>query len=196
MARELANAVETEAAVIAAMEGENRVHPLGTWSQGRPLPRVVWNLATPVAAMITTGKRATGKIDASSCSEAAVLEMEVEGYAAVPLIDSRGNVIGFAAALSREPLSLSSEQEAALRIIAVRATAELERLRLEDSVASANELARSLTTAIDDGVITIDDRGVIVAVNDAVIPMFGYSREELTGANVSLLMPEPHVPPE
>jgi len=191
MARELAGAVGTDAAVIAAMEGRNRVHPLGAWSQGRPLPRVVWNLATPLATMITTGKRVTGKVDASSCSEPAVLEMEVEGYAAVPLIDSNGDVMGFAAALSRKALSLSPEQEAALRIIAARASAELERLRLEESVSAASDHARALAAAVEDGVITIDDKGVIVTVNDAVIPMFGYSREELTGANVSLLMPEP-----
>ncbi|TKC13263.1 PAS domain S-box protein [Pedobacter polaris] len=43
-----------------------------------------------------------------------------------------------------------------------------------------------------DGIITIDDRGLIENINPAALELFGYpSREELLGKNVSVLMPEP-----
>ncbi|WP_316801625.1 PAS domain-containing sensor histidine kinase [Pedobacter frigidisoli] len=42
-----------------------------------------------------------------------------------------------------------------------------------------------------DGIITIDDRGIIEHLNPAALELFGYSREELIGRNVSVLMPEP-----
>lgn len=43
-----------------------------------------------------------------------------------------------------------------------------------------------------DGIITIDDRGLIENINPAGLELFGYSsREDLLGKNVSVLMPEP-----
>jgi len=192
LAKELAHAVGTESAIIAAIEPENRVHPLGVWNDGQPVPRVVWNLATPVARMIATGSGVSGTVGATPCSEAAVLEMAVDGYAAWPLVDSGGNVIGFAGVMSRDALTLSPEQDAVLRIMAGRAAAELERVRLKERSVAAGEQIRAFAEAIEDGVVTIDDQGVIVAVNAAVGWIFGYSRDELIGENVSVLMPEPH----
>ncbi|UKT64707.1 PAS domain-containing sensor histidine kinase [Pedobacter mucosus] len=42
-----------------------------------------------------------------------------------------------------------------------------------------------------DGIITIDDKGIIEHLNPAALDLFGYSRAELVGANISVLMPEP-----
>ena len=43
-----------------------------------------------------------------------------------------------------------------------------------------------------DGIITIDDRGLIENINPAALALFGYdSRKDLLGKNVSVLMPEP-----
>jgi len=43
-----------------------------------------------------------------------------------------------------------------------------------------------------DGVITIDQNGIIESVNPRVETIFGYSSEELVGKNVNVLMPEPY----
>lgn len=42
-----------------------------------------------------------------------------------------------------------------------------------------------------DGIITIDDKGIIEHLNPAALELFGYVRAELIGRNVSVLMPEP-----
>lgn len=43
-----------------------------------------------------------------------------------------------------------------------------------------------------DGIITIDDKGLIENINPAALQLFGFeTREELLGKNVSVLMPEP-----
>ena len=43
-----------------------------------------------------------------------------------------------------------------------------------------------------DGIITIDDKGLIENINPAALQLFGFAtREELLGKNVSVLMPEP-----
>lgn len=44
-----------------------------------------------------------------------------------------------------------------------------------------------------DGIITIDEKGLIENINPAALSLFGYqSREVLLGENVSVLMPEPY----
>ncbi len=47
-----------------------------------------------------------------------------------------------------------------------------------------------IETAID-GILTIDDRGVVESLNPAALKLFGYAAEEVIGNNISMLMPEP-----
>lgn len=42
-----------------------------------------------------------------------------------------------------------------------------------------------------DGIITIDERGLIESINPAACALFGYSIEEVLGKNISMLMPMP-----
>jgi PAS domain S-box-containing protein len=43
-----------------------------------------------------------------------------------------------------------------------------------------------------DGIITINDRGIVESLNAAACQLFGYTQEEVIGQNVSMLMPQPH----
>lgn len=51
---------------------------------------------------------------------------------------------------------------------------------------------RAILQSMVDGMVTIDAGGNIVHANNAVTRLFGYEQKELIGANVRLLMPEPH----
>jgi len=42
-----------------------------------------------------------------------------------------------------------------------------------------------------DGLITIDDRGIIESINPSACKLFNYSQEEVVGQNISMLMPQP-----
>lgn len=56
---------------------------------------------------------------------------------------------------------------------------------------SEAETQAILETAVD-GIITIDERGIMETVNPAVERLFGYRHAELIGRNISMLMPSPH----
>lgn len=49
---------------------------------------------------------------------------------------------------------------------------------------------RSIFENVSDGLVVIDQRGVITMANDALCDMFGYMEKELVGKNIKILMPE------
>lgn len=59
-------------------------------------------------------------------------------------------------------------------------------------VAKRNEtrLKAMMDTAVD-GVVTINDRGTVISVNQAAEKIFGWQSAEVLGQNVSVLMPQP-----
>jgi two-component system sensor histidine kinase ChiS len=56
---------------------------------------------------------------------------------------------------------------------------------------SRARIAAIVDTAVD-GIVTIDQRGIIDSANPAIERLFGYAPSDLIGRNVSLLMPSPH----
>jgi PAS domain S-box-containing protein len=51
---------------------------------------------------------------------------------------------------------------------------------------------RTIMNNVIDGIITIDEDGIIESISPAAVHIFGYSAHEVLGKNVSCLMPEPY----
>ena len=58
----------------------------------------------------------------------------------------------------------------------------------QNTAMDTEQMMQVLLQTVVDGVVTIDDQGIMLAVNPAVERIFGYSKQELVGQNVSLLM--------
>ena len=56
----------------------------------------------------------------------------------------------------------------------------------------ADERLRAILETAVEGIITIDERGLIESVNSAAEQTFGYQAREIIGKNVSVLMPSPY----
>jgi PAS domain S-box-containing protein len=64
-----------------------------------------------------------------------------------------------------------------------------ERKHTEEHLVRSEQMHRVILEAANDAVISMDDRGMIVLVNDAVERMFGYAPIELIGTPMTILMP-------
>jgi PAS domain S-box-containing protein len=79
-----------------------------------------------------------------------------------------------------------------VRDITERKRLEQELRQRVEALAEAEERMRSVVDHVVDGIITIDEQGMIENYNPAAERIFGYGRTEVTGRNVKMLMPEPY----
>jgi PAS domain S-box-containing protein len=71
-----------------------------------------------------------------------------------------------------------------------RKRAEEERTRVEQSLRKSEESIRTIFESSPDAMVTTDGQGLIQRVNAEMERMFGYSREELLGQPIEILVPE------
>jgi PAS domain S-box-containing protein len=67
-----------------------------------------------------------------------------------------------------------------------------ERKEAEIAVREAAVRLKAIVDTAVDGIITIDESGVVESMNLAAERLFGFGRDEVIGANVKMLMPEPY----
>ncbi len=68
----------------------------------------------------------------------------------------------------------------------------IERKQAEESLQSSTAKIQAIVDTAVDGIITIDERGIIESFNLAAEQIFGYQAGEALGQNVTLLMPSPY----
>jgi PAS domain S-box-containing protein len=103
------------------------------------------------------------------------------GYMGIPFLDDDGSVLGHLAVLDTKPLPGDPQLEAVFRIFAVRASAELRRMRAELRVRMSEERFSRLFESALDAIIELDDAFKIGRANPSALAMFGVGKTEATG---------------
>lgn len=67
-----------------------------------------------------------------------------------------------------------------------------ERKQAEESMLEAKNRTDAILGASTNGIVTINEKGIIETFNPAAERIFGYALDEIAGRNVSLLMPDEH----
>ncbi len=66
-----------------------------------------------------------------------------------------------------------------------------ERRATEQALRDSEAQTRAIVEAAADGIIVVNERGVVESINPAALEIFKYKSEEILGQNVSLLVPPP-----
>ena len=111
-------------------------------------------------------------------------ETDAEGYAAIPLMDSKGALLGSLGVVSRSPFASDQLASSLLKIFASRAATELERQRADEALRASEARLKILFEYAPDPYYVADLTGAIVDANQAGEELTGYKRAEVLGRNI------------
>jgi PAS domain-containing protein len=190
LVRSLAAILHVDVAFIAKPSGEPGVMKmLAMQLDGAPVAIDRYEISkSPCAGVLDKGFRVyPHRVCELFPEEMTLSSLGIEGYAGYPLNDLGGATLGLVAISSRMPLGRVDRIESVMQIFAVRAAAEIERLRADETLRMSEESYRTIFESIEDGVVVHDwDSGALVDVNPKACETSGFRREDVLGAPLSI----------
>lgn len=193
LGRYLATILGVESALIAALRGEGptgTLHILAFHLDGETRERFEYPLiGTACETVVGQGFRIyPSRLEALFPGDGEFRELGFDSYAGYPLNGADGRPLGVISALSRKPMQRAGFVESVLKIFAVRASAELERVESLAALRASEASYRGIFEASADAIFVHDwDSGAIVDVNPRACEAYGYSYEEMLAARVDTL---------
>ena len=108
-----------------------------------------------------------------------------EGLIGIPLLDSRGALIGCLALMSARPLAASGDAMQLAELAAPRAAAELERERSDEELRASERQFRTLADNLPDNVIRYSPDARVLYLNRKAEQVLGISAAQLVGSRPS-----------
>jgi PAS domain S-box-containing protein len=184
LVRLLATILHVEVAFIARYEPAqpDSLRMLAMYCDGRILQDISYPLkGTPCETVLGQRFRAyPAGLQAQFPDDRDAREQCTESYAGHPLAALDGTPLGIVSVASRRPLTQLDRTEAMLKIFAVRAAAEIERLRASEALQRSEASYRAIFEASEDAIFIHDwDTGAVLDVNSKACDTYGYSLDEL-----------------
>lgn len=109
--------------------------------------------------------------------------LDAVSYMGIPFLDEDGTILGHLAVVDSKPLPNDPQLEAVFRIFAVRASAELLRMRAESRVRLSEERFSRLFESALDAIVELDEGFKICRANRSALDAFGLEELEATGSS-------------
>ncbi|MEI7611932.1 MAG: PAS domain S-box protein [Betaproteobacteria bacterium] len=110
-------------------------------------------------------------------------DLSAESYIGVTLWSHTGQPIGLIAVIGKSPLDDRTLAESILKLVAVRAAGELERLATEETLFESERRFRDLLSDVHLLSLMLDTQGRITFCNDFLLELTGWQREEVIDRN-------------
>lgn len=111
-------------------------------------------------------------------------------YLGMPFVDPSGLVIGHLAVLDTRPMELAPRIEALFRVFAARASAEIQRLRVEALLREREQELSTLLDSTGEAILAVDSKGYVRNANKASARLFSRKPEDLNALSFSTLLSE------
>ena len=167
---------------LEEIETQTIMKTIAVWINNRLGENFIYDVAGTPCERVVKEKQTISYLDniAQQFPEDTMFqELNIEAYVSVPLFDSSSNLMGSIAVCFKRPLNDSNITESILQIFAVRASAELERQRMEDSLRDSEKQFRSAMEHSAIGMALVAPDGKWLEVNQALCQIVGYNRDEL-----------------
>ncbi|MDX1763133.1 MAG: PAS domain S-box protein [bacterium] len=190
----LSKSLEMDYALVGEVMDKpgNRVRTLAVYAGGQAADNFEYDLAdTPCETVLGKTLCAyTSSVQAQFPKDQLLREMAVESYVGTLLLGSSGRPLGILAVMGKKPLSKIAHIESTLRIMATRASAEMERKQAEERLQRERDFSSAVIDTIGSVVTVLDREGRIVRFNKASEQLTGYTLDTVQGKFVwELLIP-------
>jgi PAS domain S-box-containing protein len=183
LVRHLAASINVHYAFVAEFAHvPSRVRTLAYWARDRIVDNIEFDLAGTPCEDVVRGSLCHHPIGVKDKfpEDQDLVDLGIESYLGVPLLDPEGQVLGHLAVFDDRPMSAEPRRLFIFRIFAARATAELERLRAEKRLRESEERYRDLYEEAPNAYVSLDLEGRLLRVNRRATQLLGYTAEELT----------------
>ncbi len=182
LARYISETLDMGFVCIDRLDGDNlTAHTEAVYSNGRFEDNVSYALKdTPCGEVV--GKQVCcfpASIKNLFPNDAVLQQMEAESYIGVTLWSHDGRPIGLIAVIGARPMTNRPQAESLLRLVAVRAAAELERKQAEEALRQSEEHFRNAFEHSAIGMALVSPEGNWLKVNKWVYDIVGYTADEL-----------------
>jgi PAS domain S-box-containing protein len=192
----LSKAMDTHSAwVTEYMEESQQLRALAFWANGQLLTDFIIDMdGTPCGDVIEHAEfiHHPDNIVNVYPKDSLLKQLKAVSYMGVPLWDTEQKILGHLAVLDTRPLKDESRTLKIFQIFAARASAELQRLRVEQDIRKREEKYRRIVETAREGFVLLDRDYKISDVNEMYCKMTGYRREEIIGKTPLDFSPENH----